>query len=473
MSERFDAAVIGGGVSGLVAVSLLAKAGLRAVLLEQSASLNPAAGDAALRALDPRLVKELKLVRQGLKFAVRDLVLAMPRGSGASAIVSRDRHATSRSLASLSPADGEAFAAWQQERLALARALRPTWWDGAPIAETAASLKSAQRALFERLSVTSAACFLAASFESDALKAALAFDAAAAGFAPSEPGSALALLWTASQEMCGLQGAVAIPRGGMDGVIQALQQAAKAAGATIRTNATVSRLTFSGAALTGIELAAGEQIETPLVLSTLSRRRTLEGLAPAAPLGLGAAQALARGAAPLGSATLVLGLNRAPEFSGLPFDRRIVIAEKLETYEAAHTAARLGRMPKEPALEVVLPPQTPAIEQLASRLQLHVRVWPVPLGAAFDRDALAATVTTMIERHVPGFAGGIASCDVLSPRPIAPSVERLLASAEDRIATPVAGLLLCGDGAEPADAISGRAARQAARIALARHRSAK
>jgi phytoene dehydrogenase-like protein len=75
----------------------------------------------------------------------------------------------------------------------------------------------------------------------------------------------------------------------------------------------------------------------------------------------------------------------------------------------------------------------------------------------------------MIQRRIPGFAA--TSCDVLPPRAAAPSVARLLSGAAERIATPIAGLLLCGEEAEPADAISGRAARQAARLAFERHRS--
>ncbi len=122
MSGRYDAAVIGGGVSGLAAAALLAKAGLRTVLLEQDATLTGPAGEAALRALDPRLANDLKLAKRGLKFSSREFALAVPRPGGQPALVSRDRHATARSLAALSPADAAAFAAWRHELYALARA---------------------------------------------------------------------------------------------------------------------------------------------------------------------------------------------------------------------------------------------------------------------------------------------------------------------------------------------------------------
>ncbi|MEI9888724.1 MAG: hypothetical protein WDN08_19930 [Rhizomicrobium sp.] len=75
-------------------------------------------------------------------------------------------------------------------------------------------------------------------------------------------------------------------------------------------------------------------------------------------------------------------------------------------------------------------------------------------------------MTAMIARLFPGFAA--VSCDVLPPRADTPSVARLLGGAQERTATPVGGLFLCA--AEPADAVSGRAARHAVHAALARHR---
>ena len=71
MSERFDALVLGGGVEGLIAATLLAKAGLHVQLLEPSAILTGYAGGATLNALDPLVVKQLKLAKYGLKFAAR------------------------------------------------------------------------------------------------------------------------------------------------------------------------------------------------------------------------------------------------------------------------------------------------------------------------------------------------------------------------------------------------------------------
>lgn len=458
MSERFDALVVGGGVEGLVALTFLAKAGLHVGLLEPAPTAPAAA--ATLNALDPLVVKQLKLAKHGLKFAQRDLSLTALRHGGASAVVSRDRHATAKSLAALSQADALAYAGFRHDLYTLARALRLCWWDGRPMAEALVILKPRLRALFERLSVTSASSFLAAAFESDALRAALAFTAADCGAAPPEAGSALALLWAAAQEMSGLQGAVAIPKDG--GLLQALSEAAQASGGAIRTGATVARLTLAAGAVTGVELASGEIVAAPLVLCALSRRRTLLDLLQPGEIGFGAARALDRAPEPFGCATLLFTLN--PVFdTGMSVGTRAVIAERPETYEVALAAIRTGAMPREPALELVMLPSGTG----AARL-LTVRAWPVALS--YDRNALARTVTAMIERHASGFAQAVMNCDVQAPPDGEPfTLARLQAGAAERIETPVRGLLLCGIDAEPVHALSGRAARQAAGMAVARH----
>lgn len=468
MSKPYDVLVIGGGVEGLVAVSLLARAGLRVQLLERSAILFGHAGGATLNALDPRVVKDLKLARRGLRFAARDLGLTVLRNGGANAVIGRDRHATARSLAALSPADAAAYAGFRRELFALAHAMRPAWWDGASAEDVVNRFKPQQRNLFERLAVTSATAWLGSCFESETLRAALAFAAVECGVPPSEAGSALALVWAAAQEMNGQQAAVAVPRGGVEGLLRALALAAQKYGAEIRTAAPVVRLTLAQDAVAGVELANGETVAAPLVLSALSRKHTLLDLLPPAAIGFGAARVLARPVATFGCATLVFTLIRASSFDA---GMRFVIAEKPETYDAALAAVRLGATPRDLALELVASPVELA-QAPPAPLTLTVRAWPV--APSYVRNDLVRTVSALIERHAPGFMQIVNNCDVLEPQDgDAFSMTRLLAGASQRIETSVPGLLLCGIDAEPVHAVSGRAARQAAGLAIALHKKAR
>jgi phytoene dehydrogenase-like protein len=113
-----------------------------------------------------------------------------------------------------------------------------------------------------------------------------------------------------------------------------------------------------------------------------------------------------------------------------------------------------------------------------------VSVWirPLPRQVAGSWDAaktqLAARAAAALESFAPGLARKIVAADVLTPDDIAErygsedefgglvSVERILSGWRARIATPITGLFLCGASAEPVGAVSGRAGRIAASIAL-------
>jgi phytoene dehydrogenase-like protein len=413
-----DAIVIGGGIGGLVASAYLRQTGANVVLLEADEALGGACRRAlALHALDPRVVKELALTRRGLKFAQRDLPLVALRQDGRHLVLARDPHEASRAVTAHSPADAAAYKQYHSEVFALARALRPWWWDGTAVPEHIPA----------RFKAMSAQAYLAGHFETEALKSALAFDVTE----PLAPGSALALVWRAAQEMCGLQGAVAMPDGGGAALADTLIAEAQEMGVEFRTKARVNALVLDGGAVAGATLDSGETIFAPAVLSSLSRRATLLDLAPTASAGFAETHRLTR-VAPVDHETFVtLTLNAAPMLGGLPQAARFVIAEG------------------EPALEAIAAAASPG------QHTLWVRAKGTP-----TLDAVIA----QLERFAPLLRGRIVDSDIASravPR------SRLGEPAHARIATPIGGLFLCGGEAEPVEALSGRAGRLAAEHATA------
>jgi len=481
-----DAIVIGGGVSGLVAAAYLARRRKRVVLLEATDTLgglcrNAPLGDGiqipfaahALYALDQRLVKDLKLARHGLKFATRDMVLAVLRNDGKHLVLSRGLRDSARSIALQSQSDAEAWPRYCQELSGLAHAMRSLWWNDQPL-----RLGPAQQATLERLSRTGASAWLDTWFESDVLKAALLFDAKAQGLSPNEPGSALSLVWRAAQEMCGLQGAVAFPLGGPGALVEALALAARAAGADLRTRARVVGLLVANGAISGVELD-NETLSAPLVFSTLLAAETF-ALAPAAAAGFAHARDLPRGRPRTGEAKVAFALSELPMPGGVavPLGSRFIFAERPETLASAYRASALGHFPDEIAFEMILPSASDPSLAPAGRHIVSALVRPLPLapGGGWPRHKaeLAARVASVLDRHFPGLGRNILAAETLTPDQLSPSrradVERMLSRWSERTNTPIAGLMLCGADAEPFAAVSGRAARLAVAKALERRR---
>ena len=429
--KRHDAIVIGASVGGLAAAACLARAGKSVLVLEREAA--PPEPIGPVYALDPLLLSELRLSR-GLRFVYRDLPLALPDPSGGHVFLGRDRHQAARALSAFSTADAAAWPGFRREVHAMARELRRWWWSAMEQGAADWVLESAAaKARFVRLRVTGADAFLAAHFESDAA-AALLFDASAGGFHVSEPGSALALVWRAAQEMAGLEGAAAMPAPGT--LVWSL---IKAAGDTdFRCCATVAGLVIKDGAVRGVRLADGEEIEAPLVFSSLSAGSTLAWTGAPAPKPA------------IGEARLLFSLREKIAFP----PARLILAERAGIYADAHEAARGGRLGAELPMEFA-----PASMDTDGADKIAATVRPVPsVLSGEDRVILAARAVQALSRQAPGAARLISDVRFVSSAARA-TLAQLLAPSIARVKTKIAGLYLCGADAEPLPSLSGRAAR--------------
>jgi phytoene dehydrogenase-like protein len=475
----WDAIVVGGGTSGLIAASTLARAHKRTLLLEArhvfgGTQETPASGEAVslagfdpVLALDKDVITELKL---GLRFSVRALPMVALRSDGHHLVIERDAYRTARSLARVNARDAVAWPRFRREVSALARGMRRLWW---PPGMADADLP--ERATVEAMKYSGAAAWLGRWFESEALKAALAFDATEDGAAVNAPPSALILLWRLAQEMSGLQGAEAVLDDSNGGLAGATLRAALASGAELRNGARVTKILVNGGRACGVRLASGETIDAAIILSSLSRSVT-EGLLPTGAFGLSSDE-LGPGL-PVGTARILLSFDREPHFGdGLPSSARFVVAERMDSFINARDVALAGHVPDELVFDAV--PATP--KTAAAKHALLLRVRPVPLSPLGGWDAaravLAARAVSALGAYDRALKSAVVALRMATPEDMAreygegssaASVGRLLQPAGARILAPVENLLLCGNDAEPVSEVSGRAARLAARLALAR-----
>jgi len=479
-SRSFEALVIGGGVNGLAAAAYLALKKKRTLLVEARETLGGLCATAdlgggrlapvaahALYALDPRMTSELKLTHYGLAFAKRDASLVLLRKGGDRLVVTGNIRASARNIAVHSRADARAWSSYRHEMFTLGCSLRALWWGQA--------VNFVPNDAVQRIARTTTCAWLDSRFESDSLKSLLAFDASS--LSPLDAGSALILAWRAAQEMCGLQAAVAFPTGGPATLVGALAGACKAAGAELRTGAAVVELVIDKGRVAAARLDSGEMITAPLVLSSLSRRKTLVELSGGAGLGLTDMRAMHEAASPVGAAKILLVLDKMPNTGGIAdaVTSRFIVAERLESYVTAHSAARAGRLPDEPLMEVVFS----AIADPPGGLMASVLVRPVPRIVVGGWNALkttfAARIVAALNQCIPGLARHMVAIQVLTPDDLSArfgtepddlGVPRMLADWSSRVRTPISGLYLCGADAEPVPAVSGRAGRIAASLAL-------
>ena len=130
-----------------------------------------------------------------------------------------------------------------------------------------------------QLFTTSAKRYLDERFEDEMLKSALGWESISNTLAgPSTPGTAYGLLHEAASGGSGGGVGWGFVRGGMGVVTTLMAEAAREAGAMIRTGATVATIRTSWTRATGVVLDGGEEIAARRVLSNADPKRTFLGL---------------------------------------------------------------------------------------------------------------------------------------------------------------------------------------------------
>jgi phytoene dehydrogenase-like protein len=520
----FDAIVVGAGHNGLTAAAYLQRAGLRVCVLEAREVIGGACvteevwpGQRVSRAsyvvsmLQPKVVADLELTKFGYDPIPLDPEFATFAADGRPILLPNDDKIAYEQVARVSQKDADNLAPFNALFEKAALFLKPMMLKAPPAAgskrpgDVFELLREAGRAAglsrrdlmgIYRLMTMSVGDLLDDYFETDELKGAYASSGVVGVWAgPYTPGTAYNLLHHALGEVDGVQGAWGHVRGGMGAISKAIADSARAAGATIRTSASVAKIDVVDGRITGVTLTSGETIRASVVLSGAHPRRTVLDLVGAEHFPDDVAEDMRRYRTRGGSVKInaILSeppkyVNASPQVSEQLLHASVAIAPSVPYLERAWQDATLGKPAAGPYIEVEVPTSIdPSLtDDGTTVLTMFTQYGPHaaedwPDGA---REAYAERCFDILAEHAPNVRDAILHYEVLAP----PDLERIFgleggsifqgeqgldqmafmrpSPALARYATPVHGLYLCGAGTHPGGGVIAAAGHNAANRVL-------
>jgi phytoene dehydrogenase-like protein len=336
-----------------------------------------------------------------------------------------------------------------------------------------------------------AADLVAEWFESDLLQAAVAARGVfGTAQGPWSAGSGAVLLLNAAADPAPGGSSVTV-KGGLAALAGAMADAARRAGAEIRTGARVARIIGREGRAAGVVLDNGEEIAARAVVSNADPRRTFLELVDPVELDPSfitkARNYRARGTV----AKVHFALGGLPTFTGVPnpadLHGRILIAPGIDYLERAFDASKYGELPQQPYLEVTIPTlNDPALAPDGRHvMSVHVQFVPYALRSGMSwpsqRNRLAALVLDTLEPYAPGLQAMVQATQVITPLDLEqtyglsggqiyhgePALDQLFTMRPilgwAQYSSPLENLFLCGSGTHPGGGITGGSGQNAAR----------
>jgi phytoene dehydrogenase-like protein len=464
---KHDVAIIGGGHNGLVCAAYLARAGKRVVVLERRERVGGAAMSEevfpgfrfsvfsyVVSLLRPEIIRDLELPRHGLHILPLESTLT-PLADGNYLAQWNDHDQNRRELARHSLRDAEAYDEFGLELHQMARLIKPILGmappdpgslhprelvDLARLGRYFRKLPKKQFNILWKLLTMSSADYLDTWFEGEALKA----TKSASGIigtmlGPRSPGTAYVLLHHYMGELDGVFRAWGFAKGGNGSVSAAIASAARAAGADIRTLASVSKVLVENGKARGVVLEGGEEVRAGVVVSGADPRRTFLDLVGERHLPGEFAESIRRFKFRGSSAKVNLALGELPEFTCMPgrgphLRGAISISPSVAYIERAYDDAKYGEISRRPYMDVVIPSMLdPAMAPPGKHvMSIFVQYAPYRVNGGWTdakREALGDTVLDTLAEYAPNIKRAVLHRQVVTPA----DIERVVGLSEGNI----------------------------------------
>lgn len=518
MVQTYDVIVIGGGHNGLVHAAYLARAGKKVLVLERRHVLGGAAvteevfpgfkfsvASYVVSLLRPEIIRELDLPRHGLEILPLDGTFT-PMPSGDYLWRVNDHGKTRREIQRHSRIDAEAYEEYGKAMVDMGRFVKPilsltppdpTRLDWKGLFELLRLGRRFQKLSWQdqhnqvQLMTMSAVDFLDQWFETDVLKATMSASGIIGTFlGVRSPGTAYVLLHHYMGEIDGAFRSWGFARGGTGAISNAIAEAAREAGAEIRTESPIAKILTKNGRATGVALESGEEIGARVVSSSVDPRLTFFRMVGRKELPEEFAEDIERYKFRGSSGKVNLALDGLPDFTCLPgpgahLRGAISISPSVEYMERAYDDAKYGRYSRRPYIDIVIPSLTdPSVAPPGKHvLSCFVQYAPYHLKNGDwdkEREAFGDTVIAAIAEFAPNIRDRILHRQVLTPL----DIERTFGLTEGNIfqgeltleqlfflrpapgwaqyATPIRNLYMCGSAAHPGGGIMGAPGKNAA-----------
>ena len=520
--NKYDCIVIGGGHNGLVNAAYLARAGKRVLVLERRHVLGGAAVTEevfpgfkfsvcsyVVSLLRPEIIRELDLSRHGLEILPLDGTFTpMPNGDYLWRV--NDHAKTRREIARHSRLDAEAYDEYGKAMVEMAHFVKPIM-NMTPPDPASLNPKGLLELLtmgrrFQRLSsedkynqvqlmTMSAVDFLDQWFETDVLKATMSASGIIGTFlGVRSPGTAYVLLHHYMGEIDGAFRSWGLSRGGTGAISDSIANAAREAGAEIRTESPIAKIILQNGEAKGVVLENGDEIYGEVISSSVDPRLTFMKMVGAENLPDDFVEDIKRYKFRGSSGKVNLALDALPNFKAMPgagshLRGAVSISPSVDYMERAYDDAKYGRYSRRPYIDIVLPTLTdPSVAPPGKHvMSCFVQYAPYNLKeGTWDekRDQFGDTVIDTIAEHAPNIKDIILHRQVLTPL----DLEREFGLSEGNIfqgeltleqlfflrpapgwaqyRSPIKNLYMCGSATHPGGGIMGASGRNAALMIL-------